>query len=136
MASVTRLDLLKRLFNDPKNYPYGFARSGDFSISESAALNRYGCLIAALVDGKIKPETEDDERLLRCALGDLEPASVVEKAWHKYQRRINRPRTSSIYGCKRINSSEDDSNENMDTDMAFDDSLSHRLNIAKYVKKM
>ena len=40
----------------------------------------------------------------------------------KVQLLINRPRTSSIYGCKRINSAEDDSNENMDTDMAFDDS--------------
>lgn len=125
MANVTRLDLLKRMFSDPKNYPYGFSRSGDFSINESKALSQYGCLIAALVDGKVKPETEEDERFLRTAYGKIEPASAAEKAWNKYQKRINRPKTGNIYGSKSIASGEDDSDENVDdaedTDIAVND---------------
>lgn len=125
MANVTRLDLLKRMFSDPKNYPYGFSRSGDFSINESKALSQYGCLIAALVDAKLKPETEEDERFLRAAYGKIEPASAAEKAWNKYQKRINRPKTGNIYGSKSIASVDDDSNENVDdvedTDIVVDD---------------
>ena len=60
MAKITRDFLLKCTFSDVKNYPYGFSRSGDFSINESKALTENGCLIAGLVDGKLAPETDDD----------------------------------------------------------------------------
>lgn len=120
MAKLTRLDLLKRMFNDPKHYPYGFSRSGDFSITESKALNQYGCLIAALVDGKFKAETEEDERFLAIAYGKATPESAAEKAWSKYQKRINRPKTGNIYGSKVIVTSEDDDNDS-DVDIEDDD---------------
>ena len=125
MANITRLDLLKRMFSDPKNYPYGFSRSGDFSINESKALSQYGCLIAALVDAKIQPETEEDERFLQTAYGKIEAVTPAEKAWNKYQKRINRPKTGNIYGSKSVASRDDDSNDNIDdvedSDIVVDD---------------
>ena len=69
MSKLTREFLVQRMFSDAKNYPYGFSRSGDFSISESKALSEYGCLIAALVDGQIQPETSEDNDLLAAAFG-------------------------------------------------------------------
>ena len=56
MTTMTRESLLKRSFNDFRNYPYGFARSGDFSIRESDALTQYGCLITALLNGDYQPK--------------------------------------------------------------------------------
>ena len=123
MANVTRLDLLKRMFSDPKNYPYGFSRSGDFSISESKALSQYGCLIAALVDGKVTPETEEDHRFLKSAYGKLEPESAAEKAWLKYQKRISRPKLGSIYGTKSIGAADDDNADDGMDDVEDDNIL-------------
>jgi uncharacterized protein YifE (UPF0438 family) len=98
MAKLTRELLLKRVFSDPKNYPYGFSRSGDFSINESQVLGQYGCLVAALVDGHIESVCEEDDGLLDSAFGNKDAQTAVEKAWVKYQKRINRPRPGTIYG--------------------------------------
>ena len=108
MAEVTRDSLKKRLFSDPKNYPYGFSRSGDFSISESRALGQEGAFIAALVDGHITPENDDEQAILEAALGAREASTPALRAWVKYQSRINRPKTASIYGSKQAASVEDD----------------------------
>ncbi|WP_414829564.1 DUF413 domain-containing protein [Alteromonas sp. H39] len=113
MSKLTREILATRLFSDPKHYPYGFGRSGDFSISESKILQQRGSLIAALVDGKISPENEEEHGYLEAAFGHREPVTPAEKAWVKYQQRIHRPRAASIYGSKKaaVMDAEDDVND-------------------------
>ena len=120
MANLTRELLLKRVFSDPKNYPYGFSRSGDFSISESKALGQYGGLVAALVDGHIESVCEEDDGLLDSAFGNKEPQTAAEKAWVKYQKRINRPRPATIYGCHPI-AVADDAEVDADIDFEIED---------------
>lgn len=115
MAKLTRDSALNRAFSDSKNYPYGFSRSGDFSISESKALAQSGNLIVALVDGLIAPETDSDHAMLAAAFGKQLPSSLEEKAWVKYQTRINRPKLSSIYG-KHNSEIEEDNNPDNDPD--------------------
>lgn len=104
MGNLTKEALNKRLFSDPKHYPYGFSRSGDFSIAESQALQQHGSLIAALIDGHIAPENEEDNAYIACALGQLEPQTIAQKAWLKYQKRINRPKYASIHGTRKASS--------------------------------
>lgn len=120
MQDLTKQDLLKRVFGDPKHYPYGFSRSGDFSISESKALGAYGALFAALADGKYKPQDAEDEQYLKSIHGVSEPQSVEERAWLKYQKRINRPKTGSIYGTKKAVTDDSDDDEVVDTDDSLD----------------
>lgn len=114
MAKLTRESLITRVFSDPKNYPYGFSRSGDFSISESKALSQYGCLIAALVEGKIEPGNAEDQGLLKAAFGTKEPESLSEKAWVKYKKRINRPKPANIYGSGLVRTTNSDDVESVD----------------------
>lgn len=120
MSSLTKEILLKRLFSDPKNYPYGFSRSGDFSISESKALNEYGSLIAALVDQQIAPSDEQDKQFLASALGQTEPQSIAERAWLKYQKRINRPKAGSIYGTRKASDASQDDDMLVDVEDGLD----------------
>lgn len=122
MAKLSRDSLVKRMFSDLKNYPYGFSRSGDFSISESKALAQHGCIIAALVDGQIEPQTTEDDAMLAAAFGNKEPEGAVEKAWVKYQKRINRPKLGSVYGNHRSASVNDarDINEQEDTEVEIE----------------
>lgn len=108
MGKLTREELAKKPFMDRKHYPYGFSRSGDFSISESKVLAQYGSLIAALVDGHLAPQTAEEKGYLEAALGHRPAESAAEKAWVKYQSRINRPKAASIYGSKRAAELDDD----------------------------
>jgi len=119
---VTKESLLKQVFSDPKNYPYGFSRSGDFSISESKALMAYGCYIAALVDGHIAPDTDEDVAYIEAAHGKIEPRTTEQRAWLKYQKRINRPKAGSIYGTKKTSSDSpsDDLVSDIDDDLDMD----------------
>ena len=114
MAKITRETLAKKLFSDAKNYPYGFSRSGDFSINESKALAQYGSLVAALVDGHLSPESEEETGIVEAAFGQKEPQTVVEKAWVKYQKRINRPRLGNINGSSKNESVDDTDDESAD----------------------
>ncbi|MCP1338777.1 DUF413 domain-containing protein [Idiomarina sp. M1R2S28] len=98
MTKMTRESLLKKPFNDFRNYPYGFSRSGDFSIRESDALTHYGCLITAMLNGEFKPTLKEDIQLLAACKGEQAPVSTVEKVWAKYQARIHRPKVASMYG--------------------------------------
>lgn len=113
MAELSREQLTKRPFLDKKHYPYGFGRSGDFSISESKLLQTHGSLFAALVDGKIAPQDDNEQQYLESALGHRPPQTPQEKAWLKYQARINRPKTASIYGSKRALTEEVDEDDNI-----------------------
>lgn len=124
MAKVTREQLLNSAFNDPKNYPYGFARSGDFSISESKALTEFGRLISALVTGELSCSCEEDESLLAVAREEKEPETTAERAWIKYCRRINRPKAGSIYGHSKPPSGDDGSADSSDTDIDDTDIMS------------
>ena len=123
MATQNRDTLLRKTFNDFRNYPYGFARSGDFSIRESDALLHYGCLISAMVSGEYKAETEDDKSLLAVALGNKEAETQVEKAWVKYMARINRPKVGSMYGRSKVveDDSDYDSASSTEDDLVVED---------------
>ncbi len=125
MSVITKEQVARKPFIDKKNYPYGFARSGDFSINESKLLQAHGSLFAALVDGKITPENDVEQAYLESALGHRDPATPQEKAWLKYQARINRPKTASIYGSKRAAEQDvdddDDMSDNSDLDIDLDD---------------
>jgi len=123
MAKLDRNSLLKHSFKDPKNYPYGFARSGDFSIRESQCLQQYGRLYAALVDGELAPENQADHHFLATAHGDAEANTPELKAWMKYQTRINRPKAGSFYGSNKVALDEESDHISEDTniEVVYDD---------------
>lgn len=123
MAKLDRNALLQRSFKDPKNYPYGFARSGDFSIKESQCLQQYGSLYAALVDGELQPQNQEDHYFLATAHGDAEANTPQLKAWMKYQTRINRPKAGSFYGTHKVAVEEDSEDivEDSSIEVVFDD---------------
>ena len=73
----------KRLY-DRERFPYGIARSGDFSIEEATFLEKRGAFYKALFDGQISNPNEDDVRIINIALGKVEAKSFEEKAWQKY----------------------------------------------------
>ncbi|MCC2617583.1 DUF413 domain-containing protein [Aestuariibacter halophilus] len=71
-------------FSDAKRFPYGFRKSGDFSISEAQCLTTYGQTLLALEEGRLAPETDEEQRFVAVAQGQAEAQTAVEKCWLKY----------------------------------------------------
>ncbi|NDV90642.1 hypothetical protein GTH32_05450 [Alteromonas sp. 345S023] len=71
-------------FIDRQKFPYGFKKSGDFSISEAELLSAYGRTLLALEKGELSPESEEEQHFVAFISGRVEAASPVERAWAKY----------------------------------------------------
>ncbi|MCW8108240.1 DUF413 domain-containing protein [Alteromonas ponticola] len=71
-------------FIDRQHFPYGFRKSGDFSIAESDLLTQYGKNLLAFESGELAPETEDEKHFLDFIQGKTAATNAVEKAWQKY----------------------------------------------------
>ncbi|MCM2678455.1 DUF413 domain-containing protein [Echinimonas agarilytica] len=99
------------LFQDLKNYPYGFSRSGDFSIKESQVLESNGRKMAAFADGLVQPQDNEETRLVQVIRGEVPAETLLERVWMKYQNRINRPHVSAL------------SSKSVSTDSDVDDSV-------------
>lgn len=108
MSNLSRDQLTKKPFNDYKNYPYGFSRSGDFSIKEAGILERNGSLLLALTNGDIPAERNEDKLFLQVINGATETDNEIFKVWVKYLRKINRQKVVSIYGARKARGDDDD----------------------------
>jgi len=76
----------QKMFIDREHFPYGFRKSGDFSISESDLLTRYGKTLLALESGELAAESDDEKQFVAFISGHAAAASPLEKAWQKYVR--------------------------------------------------
>lgn len=74
----------QKIFSDRAKFPYGFRKSGDFSIVEADLLSTYGQTLALLESGQLMPETEDETHFVRFVHGETEAQNSLEKAWRKY----------------------------------------------------
>ncbi|PWK45379.1 DUF413 domain-containing protein [Pleionea mediterranea] len=75
---------LSRRFFDDKHYPYGFSRSGDFTLSEVQALEKHGVLFQALMEAKVLDTNEEDKLFIKVMKGKKQPQTLAQKAWLKY----------------------------------------------------
>lgn len=80
----TREYYLGRPFNDKINYPYGVARSGDYSVRECEILNSCGSLFQALMKGEVQNPNDTDQLLLNVMAGKAPAVTAEQKVWMKY----------------------------------------------------
>ena len=65
-------------------FPYGFRKSGDFSIPEADVLSAYGKTLAGLESGELSPENAEEQHFIAVLKGEQQASSLLEKAWLKY----------------------------------------------------
>jgi hypothetical protein len=123
VAMQSREFYLRKRFYDDRHFPYGFSRSGDFTVSEVAELEKFGNLFKALVDGQVSDPTEEDQHFLQVMQGETPASTLAEKAWLKYLKCCNR---SPVWLTTRraANDAEDDFVDDEDTiDDDYDEAL-------------
>jgi uncharacterized protein YifE (UPF0438 family) len=73
-------------FIDRQKFPYGFRKSGDFSIGEADILTGYGKTLLALECGELTPETDDERHFVDFVSGKVDADNTIERTWAKYVR--------------------------------------------------
>lgn len=74
----------QKAFADRAKFPYGFRKSGDFSIVEADLLAKFGETLALLEAGELMPETDDEVHFVQFVRGETDAHNSLEKAWRKY----------------------------------------------------
>lgn len=119
----TREYFLSQGFFDDDRYPYGFKRSGDFTIGEALALEDKGALFQALQNGEVSDPAPEDLQLIKVIKGEAQASTTEEKAWLKYSRGKKRTQVWLNDSEKRPVSradSDDDAEPDIDYDLDED----------------
>ncbi|MFC1502980.1 DUF413 domain-containing protein [Pseudomonadota bacterium] len=90
--NFVRTDILMRnsgKFYDHKHFPYGFNRSGVFTINEAALLENYGRTMQALQEGTFTPAEESEHQFLAEINGQQDAMSDFGRCWIKYLNQIS-----------------------------------------------
>lgn len=71
-------------------FPYGLARSGEFTIEQAKLLEAHGFAYLALADGSATPINSEEEAFVAFCKGDKEADNKHEKAWRRYVDRVQK----------------------------------------------
>ena len=78
-----------RLFEDKVNFPYGFKKSGDFTIEQARMLELNGHAYAELAEGGRKPRGETEREFVEFCQGRKEAQTLHERVWQRYQAKVH-----------------------------------------------
>ena len=78
-------------FFDNANYPYGFSRSGDFTIKQANILTKLGRTLLGLSEGSIIAQTPEEIRFVQVCAGEIEAVTEIETLWRHYLNQIDKP---------------------------------------------
>ncbi|WP_067864922.1 DUF413 domain-containing protein [Neptuniibacter marinus] len=77
-------------FRDPKNFPYGFARSGEFTREQAQLIENHGYAYIELASGARAPLCDQEQAFMAFCQGDKDAESLHERTWKRYQDKVNR----------------------------------------------
>jgi uncharacterized protein YifE (UPF0438 family) len=72
-------------FYDDVNFPRGFKKSGDFTITEAELLTNIGKRLFMLEHELCKPENQVEEQFIKKCKFQLEGQTKIELLWLKYK---------------------------------------------------
>lgn len=78
-----------RRFMDDHHFPYGFARSGDFTIWQANLLEAHGHAYLELEQGLRQPSDQTERDFVLFCRGDKVAESDHEKVWNRYRRTVS-----------------------------------------------
>ena len=79
-------------FRDSQNFPYGFARSGEFTIEQARMIETYGNAYHELCSGVRQPNGDEEQAFVAFCHGEKDAETNHELVWKRYQNRVNRSR--------------------------------------------
>jgi len=90
------------IFSDTKNFPWGFKKSGDFTIAQAEILEKYGKALRALENKESPPATQEEKQFVAVCNGKAAASSPVELAWLKYRSLTEKKVVASAFGTIKV----------------------------------
>lgn len=81
-----------KVFRDPINFPYGFARSGEFTIAQARLIEQHGYAYKALASGERSPVNKQETAFVSFCQGNKPAIDVHERTWQRYLDKVQRSR--------------------------------------------
>ena len=91
--------LTDKTFSDPTHFPYGFARSGEFTVRQAQLIEEHGQAYKALSEGVRQPVNDEESEFVRFCQGEKEAESIHERTWKRYLAKLER--TGIIYSLAK-----------------------------------
>jgi uncharacterized protein YifE (UPF0438 family) len=114
----TRDYWLSREFSDNSSFPYGIARSGDFTIRQSEILNTKGALISALIKNEVLDPNSEDRRLKKSILANGSGQDEIAATWLMYSRlKLKNRIIQSLHMRQQAVNDDFDDDEVLDIDL-------------------
>ena len=107
-------------FYDDKNFPYGFQRSGYFTITESDCLIKCGHKMNQLAEKTVAAQSKEEKHFLKVLEGKEEPENEAERAYIKY-RKILAEKEAFVRSVTKVDDDGDSSDDDSDNDFIDDD---------------
>jgi len=76
-------------FEDKLNFPYGFLKSGDFTIEQARVLELKGVAYQELAAGARKPQGEVEREFVAFCHGKKEAQTIHERVWKRYLAKVH-----------------------------------------------
>ena len=89
-------------YSDTKNFPWGFKKSGDFTITEAEILQTHGKVLLTLENKEKAPATQEEKRFIAVCRGEKIASSPVELAWAKYRSLTEKKGVVSAFGTLKV----------------------------------
>ncbi|WP_435250237.1 DUF413 domain-containing protein [Vibrio sp. nBUS_14] len=92
----------KKRFYDTIKFPRGFAKSGNFTLSEEEILTLFGDTMLALETGELTPINAEERHFIKVLSHPHKAKSKLDLVWLKYiQLARGRRRFHTLNGCIR-----------------------------------
>ncbi|MFA7554349.1 MAG: DUF413 domain-containing protein [Spongiibacteraceae bacterium] len=89
------------IYYDDVNFPKGFSKSGEFTISESDLLHKYGSSLMALEKGTATASTDEELQFVAVCQGQREAESKLERLWLKYRSKCGSKKWINAFGSAK-----------------------------------
>jgi len=93
--------LTEKRFEDKLNFPYGFYKSGDFTIEQAQLLELNGTAYAELASGMRQPEGKTEKEFVAFCQGKKAAQTIHERIWKRYRAKIISNLTAISFNHKR-----------------------------------
>ncbi|WDE05098.1 DUF413 domain-containing protein [Thalassomonas viridans] len=105
-------------FYDDVNFPYGFRKSGNFSITEADLLTDVGKRLFMLEQGLAAAQNQVEEKFVEMCRTQREGESKIERLWQKYQR-LTKKRSFHTLSSRVTSNTDINTNDNIAIDEEY-----------------
>lgn len=97
----------EKRFEDKLNFPYGFARSGEFTREQAQLLEERGQAYMELATAIREPVGEVEQAFVDFCMGKKAAESKDERIWQRYTNKLERNRLAVSFNKGRVNTEYD-----------------------------